>query len=218
MSRESVWKWAPAALLLFGTAFTFGIDRQQAMPLRADLAETLPSEMRGYVATDVEVPAEEIEVAGVSDYLMRSFHPAGTDVETTQYAFTVYVGYYEQQMQGKTIHSPKNCLPGSGWEALQSQLVAIDGPAGQVSVNRYLLQRGDQRALVLYWYQGRGRIEANEYVVKANLLRDAALTGRSEEALVRIVVPVVTNENDALALATDVASRIVGRVEAALPI
>lgn len=218
MSRESVWKWAPAALLLFGTAFTFGIDRQQAMPLRADLAETLPSEIRGYVATDVEVPAEEIEVAGVSDYLMRSFHPAGADVETTQYAFTVYVGYYEQQMQGKTIHSPKNCLPGSGWEALQSQLVAIDGPAGQVSVNRYLLQRGDQRALVLYWYQGRGRIEANEYVVKANLLRDAALTGRSEEALVRIVVPVVTNENDALALATDVASRIVGRVEAALPI
>jgi hypothetical protein len=80
-----------------------------------------------------------------------------------------------------------------------------------------LIHRAGARALVLYWYQGRGRVEANEYRVKANLLRDAAFRGRTEEALVRVVVPVDQSEAAAFALAADVASDLVSSVERALP-
>ncbi len=88
-----------------------------------------------------------------------------------------------------------------------------------MKVNRYLLQNGDQRALVLYWYQGRGRVQASEYMVKWDLLRDAALRHRSDEALVRIVVPLVGTgvEEDSFALARSVAEELVPALNKALP-
>ena len=135
----------------------------------------------------------------------------------TRRYFTLYVGYYDRQTQGKTIHSPKNCLPGSGWEPLTSRAAEIATAQGPVRVNRYLIQKGSQQALVLYWYQGRGRVAANEYGVKWDLLRDAALRRRSEEALVRIVVPVTTSEAAAFDVATGMGRRIVPAVFAALP-
>lgn len=219
MSRETLLRWAPAALLLFGALFTVGIDHQKAVPLRSELATSLPRVIDHYQGRDLEISDEEITAAGVSEYLFRAFSLASPDEATPRAdaGFTLYVGYYDQQTQGRTIHSPKNCLPGSGWEALQSRPERIATAAGAVTVNRYLLQREDERALVLYWYQGRGRVEANEYVVKADLLRDAALRGRTEEALVRIVVPVVTSEEDALAIATRAAGEIVAGVSNALP-
>jgi EpsI family protein len=133
--------------------------------------------------------------------------------------FSIYVGYYDHQTQGKTIHSPKNCLPGSGWEALAQTERQVSTPSGSETVNRYLLQNGTQRALVYYWYQGRGRVAANEYRVKWELLRDAAISGRSEEALVRIVVRLrpTMNEQQAEQLATRVAGELIPSVFAVLP-
>jgi EpsI family protein len=84
-------------------------------------------------------------------------------------------------------------------------------------VNRYLLQKGTAQALVLYWYQGRGRIEANEYAVKWDLLRDAALRGRSEEALVRLIVPVTGTPAEAFERASRIARATIPAVERALP-
>jgi EpsI family protein len=131
----------------------------------------------------------------------------------------VYVGYYDHQTQGKTIHSPKNCLPGSGWEALEAAPVKVTTPAGTVTVNRYLLQNKGQQALVFYWYQGRGRVASSEYQVKWELLRDAALRGRSEEALVRVVVYLndQVDESRAIEQATKVASDLVPAVFQSLP-
>lgn len=212
----SAWiAWAPAVLMGFGALFTVGINPQQEMPLRSPLASEVPDRMVGFVARDVTVPDAEAQVAGFTDYLMRVYQPeddGGADTPSSW--FSVYVGYYDNQMQGRTIHSPKNCLPGAGWEALRSSTADLgDG----IRVNRYVLQRQDEQALVLYWYQGRGRVEENEYVVKWDLLRDAALRRRSDEALVRIVVPIETNEEDAFRLARDAAWQVLPAVDTALP-
>ncbi|HEX7050644.1 MAG TPA: EpsI family protein [Longimicrobiales bacterium] len=214
----AVMAWAPAVLLGAGAILTVGVDVQRALPLRTPLESTVPSEMLGFVGRDIEISDAEQRVAGMTDYLMRVYSASGTGADQTTAAFSIYVGYYDQQIQGRTIHSPKNCLPGAGWEALASRSATIDTPAGAVVVNRYLLQRDSQRALVLYWYQGRGRIEANEYRVKLDLLRDAALRRRSDEALVRVVVPVTTTEDQAFGLAADVAREVIPAVRAALPI
>jgi EpsI family protein len=120
----------------------------------------------------------------MSNYVARLYWADST------VAFTTYVGYYDRQTQGKTMHSPRNCMPGAGWEILRADTASITGGGKTHLVNKYLLKNGQLQALVFYWYQGRGRVVANEYAVKWNLLRDAALEGHTEEALVRIVVPV----------------------------
>ncbi|MET0399347.1 MAG: exosortase C-terminal domain/associated protein EpsI [Longimicrobiaceae bacterium] len=207
--------WAPAIVLALGALVTLGIDTQRALPLQAPLETAVPARFASLGSRDVEISEEEQRVAGMSDYLMRVFQAPGA--AASAYAFSLYVGYYESQTQGKTIHSPKNCLPGAGWEALTNQRVAIATPHGPVQVNRYLLQNKKQRALVLYWYQGRGRVEANEYRVKWDLLRDSALRGRSDEALVRVIVPVTGSEDEAFKLASKVAGEMVPAVNRSLP-
>lgn len=207
-------RWTPAAILGVAALFTVGISTQRAMPLREPLAAAIPDTLDGLAGRDATLGSAEVAVAGMTSYLMRLFAPVeGQSGEP----FSLYVGYYAEQTQGRTIHSPKNCLPGSGWEALTSTQVMIPTAIGSIPVNKYLVQNQKERALVLYWYQGRGRVAANEYLVKWNLLRDAALRQRSEEALVRIVVPVTTTESAAFQEARGVAETVAPALQRALP-
>lgn len=203
--------WIPGGILSAGCVLTLAVNHQQRTPLPGPL-DAIPLALAGRTGNPDTIPLDQRRAAGVSDYLFRWF--AGPVAP-----FDIYVGYYDQQTQGKTIHSPKNCLPGSGWEALQQTTVTIPTASGPQTVNRYLLQNGDRRALVFYWYQGRGRVAANEYQVKWELLRDAALRGRTEEALVRVVL--YLNEQTDEALATEWGTRAAGdlipAVAAALP-
>ena len=203
-------RWIPAAAFGAGCVMLLSVQRQQVMALREPL-ETLPSQYEGFRGYDEVISEEEQRVAGMSDYVLRSF------TRDSLIAFSVYVGYYEQQTQGRTIHSPRNCLPGAGWEALSAGRQPVPVGGDTVLINRYELANGDMRALVYYWYQGRGRVESSEYKVKWDLLRDAALTGRSEEALVRIVVPINGLIEDPDALARKVAADLVPEVERRLP-
>lgn len=214
MSRERVRRWLPAIVLGLGVSLTLGLDAQRALPLRTTLEAAVPKALDGYVGQDIVVSEAEMRVAGATDYLMRVYRPTGASDAA---AFSVYVGYYASQTRGSTIHSPKNCLPGAGWEALASRVALVPTPGGPVAVNRYLIQRGDEQALVLYWYQGRGRVESNEYAVKLDLLADAAFRRRSDEALVRILVPLTGSAEDALGLATGVAAEVIDAVDTALP-
>jgi EpsI family protein len=204
-------RYLPAGILalgcvLLGAGNTQQISRNLAAPLAS-----LPREIDGYTGADREISAAERKVAGMSSYLFRGF---GRD---SLLAFSVYVGYYDKQIQGKTIHSPKNCLPGSGWEVVAAQEEQLQVGSGTVPVNRYMLVNSGQKAVVYYWYQGRGRVEANEYRVKLQLLRDSALRGRSEEALVRVVVPVTGDEQAAIAQARRVSASLIPEVFRVLP-
>ncbi len=100
--------WLPAGVLGLGCVFAFTTQRQRLPALQAPLA-TLPVELAGRAGTDRRLSPAEEEVAGMTTYLFRAF---GSDSSPE---FTVYVGFYERQTQGRTIHSPKNCLPGAGW-------------------------------------------------------------------------------------------------------
>lgn len=216
MSEKRFWVWAPAVLLTLGACATYGgVREQRSMSLRAPLDSMVPRTIEGLTATDIAIPKAEQKVAGMDSYVLRMYAPEGAS--EAEAAFSVYVGYYEQQSQGNTIHSPKNCLPGGGWEPLVSSRERIAMPGGEVPVNRYLIGNKNARALVLYWYQGRGRVEANEYAVKWHLLRDQAVLGRSDEALVRVIVPVTTNEDEAYKLAVQVVRTLVPSVYRALP-
>jgi EpsI family protein len=204
--------WLPGGVLTLGCIFTLAVDRQHATPLALPL-DSIPATLAGRVGESFPLDSAQIQVVGVTNYLYRRF-PSDTA------PFEIYVGYYEQQTQGKTIHSPKNCLPGSGWEALNQSVVTLQTAAGPQTVNRYLLQNKEQRALVFYWYQGRGRVEANEYRVKWQLLRDSALRGRSEEALMRVIVFLnpATSEARAAETASRAASELIPEAFRVFPV
>jgi EpsI family protein len=214
MRESRLRAWMPGLVLLAGCVLLFqGTREQVAVPLAGPL-DRIMAQVDGYRVQDQHVSDEERKVAGMSDYVARLYW------QDTTVAFTTYVGYYDRQMQGKSIHSPRNCLPGAGWEILNGDVATVNSATGPHVVNRYLLKNGLSHAVVYYWYQGRGRVVANEYTVKLNLLRDAALKGHTEEALVRIVLPVEAApaaQARANALGLRMAARLMDEVEAALP-
>jgi EpsI family protein len=205
--------YAPALVLVVGCGLIGSATRQRSVPLSAPL-KTLLAPIPGYSVTDLTVGDEERRIAGMSDYVSRVYR------RDSLLAFTTYVGYYERQAQGRSIHSPKNCLPGAGWEILHGGTATVMAADGPHVVNRYLLKNGAAEAVVYYWYQGRGRVVASEYTVKFNLLKDAALEGHTEEALVRVVVPMTERKNAEAAadrFGMGMASMLMDRVGGILP-
>jgi EpsI family protein len=141
-----------------------------------------------------------MKVLRASDYLLRDFHRS--DGETANF----YVGYYASQRDGASYHSPLNCLPGSGWMLSEPGKVSIPRPNGSSFVaNKYVIQNGDYRSLMIYWYQGRGRSVASEYWGKVYTVIDSVRLRRSDGALVRVTVPISGSEQRALEVATDLA-------------
>src|SRR5262249_9600712 len=117
-----------------------------------------------------------------TSYLSRLYRKDGEQIE-------LFVAYYSQQRAGESMHSPKNCLPGSGWEVWNYGTASVPVNGRQVTVNRYSVQNGPQRMLVLYWYQSKSRIIANEYLGKICLVRDALLSGQTAGSIVRLTLP-----------------------------
>jgi EpsI family protein len=143
----------------------------------------------------------------LSDFMMRVYVPASDqDGEITGFKASegnlsmrvksalrvwLYVGFYQSQRTGSTYHSPKNCLPGAGWQFMKSDYVTLPMPGDQsVTINRVLIQKGLDKQVILYWYHDRGRVIPSEYWAKGYLVWDAMTKRRSDGSLVRISVPV----------------------------
>jgi EpsI family protein len=147
----------------------------------------------GRVAPDFD--DRVLTVLGVDDYVNRVY------LDATQYPLGLYIGYYESQRQGDTIHSPLNCLPGAGWQPMKQARMSLrvrDGNSPRdIEVNRVLIQKGLDKQLVLYWYQSHGRVVASEYWGKVYLVVDAIRFNRSDGAMVRVVAPIGDSETEA---------------------
>lgn len=154
----------------------------KVLPYRA-LAE-FPATLGPYSGVNRRLSRRILRVAGVHDYVNRLYRdPAGHSV-------FLYIGYYPSQRTGDDIHSPKNCLPGSGWAPLHAGVLPIRLDHQRMVVNDYIVEKGLDRAVVLYWYQSRGRAIASEYWARAWLLLGAVTQDRTDGALVRLWTPV----------------------------
>lgn len=152
----------------------------------------LPYALGSWAGRDDPLPAQEVRSLGVTEYVNRYYF--GSSAEPVQ----VYVGYYATQRTGDTIHSPKNCLPGAGWDPVRSGYATIQLASGQdIVVNEYVIQQDQNKQLVLYWYQGRGRVIASEYKAKFWMIVDAVKRNRTDSALVRFVTPMDDGEDTA---------------------
>jgi len=123
---------------------------------------------------------------GVDHYIMREYR------NKDGYPLWLYVGFYESQTEGEIIHSPKHCMPGSGWNPLQTDKISLPDPLDKKSsivVNQMVLQKGLEKQLAYYWYHSRGRVVADEYWDRAYMILDSIVKRRSDGALVRITGP-----------------------------
>ncbi len=202
-------RWVPAGLMMAGVLLVRTAGQQQRIKLETPLS-SVPTMLGGYESRDVAISEGERQVAGMDNYLARIYEAGPKN-------FSLYIGYYESQTQGRTIHSPKNCLPGAGWEPVTAERRLIVTDSGSVPVNRYLIANKGAQAIVYYWYQGRGRVSANEYLVKWELIRDASIRRRTDEALVRVVVPVDGSVAAADSLGQHLAEGLIPTVAAILP-
>lgn len=144
---------------------------------------------------------ETLKVLRASDYLLRDFRKSDGQVAN------LYVGYYATQRTGATFHSPLNCLPGSGWTLSEPAKATITLPDGSSFVaNKYVIQNGAYKSLMIYWYQGRGRNVASEYWGKVYTVFDSVRLRRSNGAMVRVTVPFDASEAAAEKTAIEFAS------------
>jgi EpsI family protein len=207
--------WVMVAVLLAATLGMTHLSHGEATPPAKPLSE-FPAKVGPY-AQVIEWPLdkETLDVLGVTDYLNRGYWEPGMQ----QNLLNLYIGYFRSQKTGATIHSPKNCLPGAGWNPVQStvyQLPLADGT--KAPINLYILRKGLDEQLVLYWYQAHGRIVASEYWGKFYLVYDALRLNRTDAALVRISVPVDNgDEAKAKERALAFATQITGDVDKIIP-
>jgi EpsI family protein len=201
----SGWRFWCMSLTLVGATAGFHIlPHGRDVFLPKPLA-TLPLALDQCQGAEAPLPDEVIKRLGVDDYLSRTYHCADSE------PIFLYIGYYRSQRTDDTIHSPQNCLPGNGWEPLGSSYVWLKTPEGRtVEVRKYIIEKGLERQVVLYWYQSHGRTIANEYRAKIALVHDAIFLHSTNSALVRINTPIsgTGTEVRAEAFATAILARL----------
>lgn len=182
MTKSSFLFAATTALLLgtilFGRTAARRIPEQLAQPL-----STIGADIAGWsVVEDRRLDARVLERLIPTSYLSRSYRKQNDPMD-------LFIAYYAEQRSGESMHSPKHCLPGGGWEIWRYDSADIKLHDRIERINKYSIENSGTRMLMFYWYQSGSRIVASEYVGKLLLARDTFLTGRTAGSIVRITLP-----------------------------
>jgi len=157
-------------------------DRRAGEELDSPL-ESLPIEIGNWNGTELGRLNEATEqVLKASAYLSRSYHQGDREMG-------FFIAFYAMQQAGETMHSPKHCLPGTGWEIWDYESVELPMDDGVATINKYYIQSGRNRQIVYYWYQTKDRVIASEYYAKICMVADAVLKGRTAGSIVRMTMP-----------------------------
>ncbi len=181
---------AATAVILIQGALLYSAVRPEAIPPARPLAQ-MPTQLGEWrLIQEGIVDAESQAVLKADDLLNRYYGDGKTGAN-------LFVAAFRSQRNGKAPHSPKNCLPGSGWTPLNTAIITVNTGTGiSIPVNRDIVAHGDDRSLVLYWYQSRDRAIASEYEAKFWVVVDAMRLNRTDTALVRVVVPILNHDED----------------------
>jgi len=177
---------AGTALLLHARAAT------DLIPASLPLSQ-MPHAIAQWSGRDVMIDPEQLSILGPGDFLSRIYGR-----ESSSEPIGLFIAYFPTQRTGATIHSPENCLPGSGWSFESSKYVELRDVAGTShEVGEYVISKGDEKQYVIYWYQAHGRSVASEFMAKIYLIGDSMRMNRTDGALVRVITPIGFGEGAA---------------------
>jgi EpsI family protein len=198
--------WVVTAVLLTAITAFYVTPTAEFVPNPPPL-NVFATELGGWRMTgESPIDADTARLLRADDTLSRVYMSSSG-------ALSLFVAFFKSQRAGVTPHSPKVCLPGSGWTPESASRIWVEIPGGmRLRINRFVVSRGDSRSIVYYWYQSAHREFSDEYVSKAYLILDGLRYRRSDEAIVRVVSPVVAGE----AAAQDTAVRFIQAIYAPL--
>jgi EpsI family protein len=184
MTDRSRFVWL-FSLLIAGSVGMRATGHGRPVPPRESLSQ-MPAYVGGWLGQALpDLPTGQKNVLRADDYLLRDYVQNGISLG-------LFIAYYRQQRSGDALHSPQNCLPGSGWEPVSSSIIRIPlegAPGGSFKANDYIVAKDINRAEVIYWYQSAGRRFASEYLGKIYLVWDGITENRTDGALIRITGP-----------------------------
>lgn len=188
---NSMPRFLSAALLLVASAlFLRARSGTEVFPPRLPLS-SFPKEIANWSGTDFAIDRDVLQVLGPGDFLSRLY----SDGRQPQHLVDLFIAYFPSQRTGDTIHSPKNCLPGTGWSPVESSRITLSAPGyATFPVNRYIITKGDAKQLVLYWYWSHDRGVASEYWAKYYLVSDSIRMNRTDGSLVRVITTLFPEE------------------------
>ncbi len=201
-------------LMILGAIFLRYVSSAEDIHPNRPLAD-FPKQIGQWSGTESRFDPKVYEVLGVDDSFLCNYHTP--DRQQVQ----LYIGFYQSQREGDIIHSPKNCMPGAGWNIVGTSLVKIrksENPEDKTDVILLRLQNGSQKQMVLYWFHSRGRIIASEYWEKIWLVIDSVTRHRTDGSFVRLISPVVENDEEkALKSLTDFAETVMPLLNEYIP-
>ncbi|MGQ0811922.1 MAG: VPLPA-CTERM-specific exosortase XrtD [Nitrospiraceae bacterium] len=177
---------------VMAVASTQVVSREEIRPARQAFVD-FPMQVGLWQGTTLALEKVYIDVLRFDDYLLADYQAPDHN------PVNFYVAYYGSQRKGQSAHSPRTCIPGGGWEitSLRNVEVTPQSPhAPHFQANRAVIQKGEQKQIVLYWFKHRERFIPNEYLVKFFLFWDALTKSRTDGALVRLVATVEPGEDE----------------------
>lgn len=179
--------YASTAVLIVASGASLILpERAESIPQRVSFTQ-YPNTVGAWVGQREALEPVYLDALMLDDYYLGNF------ARGKEPPINYYIAWYDTQRAGRSVHSPRSCLPGGGWQIQSfSERVLPGVRAGQqlLRVNRALMRLGSRQELVYYWFQQRGRVITNEYAAKWYLFWDALMRNRTDGALVRLVVTV----------------------------
>lgn len=187
---------ASTALCILMVPISLNFSTMEEVVPEREMFSQFPLIKNGWTGQEGVIEDRVLASLSLSDILFANYRRADIDMP-----INIYVAYYASQSTGATIHSPRSCIPGGGWEITSLEQLDLSDSLGMEGpeVNRAIIQMGAQRQLVYYWFQQRGRTITNEYLAKWYLLQDGLTMSRSDGALVRLVIPIPADGDEASA-------------------
>jgi EpsI family protein len=198
------WQLAGTVFLLAGTLLASKLTANRKPESLAQPLDTIDRNIAGFTGSDnAALDRATLSALKCDRYLSRSYRKPDLQAD-------LFIAYYAQQRSGESMHSPKHCLPGGGWEIWNYASTDVTVANRSFKINNYSISHDSDRELVLYWYQSKSRIIASEYLGKILLARDALLQNSTAASIVRIIVP---DRPGALNQARGFASAVIPQVQ-----
>jgi EpsI family protein len=187
--RISILSAGITAIILLGLGIFSQTFSVQKVDLVRESLEDFPTTLGDYRSQDIDIGEAALGVLAPTEVLMRAYSNSKGEM------ISLYIPFFENQNDRSRIHSPKSCMVGGGYRFVSIEPYNLKYKSRDVSVNRVITRRGDDRQVVLYWIHSRGRVMTNEYISKLYLMWDAVATHRSDGALVRCIAQVKRDES-----------------------
>lgn len=208
--------WVPAALLVAGLGAIWLFGRHEPRELRAPLDRAIPDAIGGFVALDIDVGDGERESARATEFLARRY-VASAPSDDAPREFELHVCFYSSQTNERWSYAPRLCHQSPEWAILRPGSTVLTGEARTMEVGEFLLQGNQSPAVALVWYQGRGVSTASPMDARLASLRDGLRERRSDQAIVRLLVPYLDDPDGAVEMVAPIAMEVAAALDAALP-